>query len=365
MEKRKKKIKKAFAIVVGFFTIVGAIATIIAIFLNDGDTISNENNYGVINQNSGDAYNIQGENPIIIQGDGSIYYGTSIENNATEEQEQKVIMSEINYIQYLREIVGDNILFYNYNDYDGDGYCEAFALVKDDSYEINDYSNIVRGKIWFVNQNGAKEIESYELLYSISPHFFSAGGKAFIAFETYYGLNGRKTYIWGVKDQTPYQPNISGKGNGFYINKYNEIELCHSTLDLVWDITLDQCTGRTDKNYYFYFDGTTFKEYGGIEIDVENIKSLQNGNDIIDWIYEKSCVIDSIYYRENGIININIHEEFGEGSVRRFHIDLRLDGEKAYLLNDEINSGLSDLNFGLYLKALCPEIATYPEEFPF
>lgn len=361
----KNKKPEGFAWVVGVSTIIGAIATIAAIFLNNGTSTLNENNSGIINQNSGDAINQQGDNPIIIQGDGNIYYGTSLDSVSVENLESKITMSEISYAEHLKSIVGDNILFFDYNDYDGDGNCEAFALVKEESYEVIDYNDLLRGKVWFVNQDGAIEVESYELLYSTSPHFFSAGKKAFIAFDTYYGLNGRATYIWGVNNQVPYQPNISGKGNGFHINKYNEIELNHSTLDLVWDKSLDECYGRTDKNYYFYFDGATFKEYGGIEIEVEDIQRLPNGNDIINWIYEHSLILDSIYYRENGIININIHEEFYEESVRRFHIDIRCEEGKVYLVNDEINLGLSDLNFGLYLKALRPEIATYPEKFPY
>lgn len=359
------KKENSFTTVVGISTIIGALAAILALFISKSNVISNEDNSGIINQNSGEVINQQGDNPTVVQGDLNIYGGSYNDNNRKETSESKITMSEISYAEHLKSIVGNNILFFDYNDYDGDGNCEAFALVKDDSYEINDYNDLVRGKIWFVNPNGAKEIESYELLYSASPHFFSTGDKAFIAFDTFYGLNGCKTYIWGVKDQIPYQPNISGKGNGFYINKYNEIELCHSTLDLVWDKTLDECYGRTDKNYYFYFDGATFKEYGGIEIEVEDIQRLPNGNDIINWIYEHSLILDSIYYRENGIININIHEEFYEESVRRFHIDIRCEEGKVYLVNDEINLGLSDLNFGLYLKALRPEIATYPEKFPY
>lgn len=351
-----------------YTTVLGVVATItLAIaanfvydFIKGNSTNSNTNeSIPVIDVDNG--------NNMIQQGNGNTIVNNynTINSGSEENDVEKITMSEINYAEHLKSIVGDNILFFDYNDYDGDGNCEAFALVKEDSYEITDYNDLLRGKIWFVNQNGAIEVESYELLYSASPYFFSAGDKAFIAFNTYYGLNGRKTYIWGVNNQIPYQPNISGKGNGFHINKYNEIELCHSTLDLVWDKASDECTGRTDKDYYFYFDGITFKEYGGIEIEVKDIQRLPNGNDIINWIYEHSLIIDSIYYRENGIININIHEEFYEDSVRRFHIDMRCDEGNIYLLNDEINLGLSELNLGLYLKALRPEIATYPEKFPY
>lgn len=305
---------------------------------------------------------------------GDIIVGNKYENNfydydinsnkdIREDNNPELIMSISTYAEHLKEIVGNNIIFFDYNDYDGDGLCEAFAIVKEDDDFVSDNGLFV-GKLWYINQHGAKEIEKFKFLYTSSPTFFSAGNKGFIAFNTIYGLNGRCTYIWGVEDKEPYQPNISGKGNGFLINDYNEILLNHSTLDIVWIEKENERLGRSDKYYFFYFNGNTFKEYGGIKIEVEEILKLSKGAEIVNWIYDNSYYIDSIYYRENGIININIFQE-DEYEVIYHHIDLRCDGEKINYIRDEINTGLSELNSGFYLKALRPEIATYPDKFPY
>lgn len=138
-------------------------------------------------------------------------------------------MSESNYLEYLKDNVEGEVLFYYYNDYDGDGTCEMFALVGeaidcDGLYEEDNLS----GEIWYVNQNGVMRIENNEIIYWSSPYTFSIGVNAFIAFEKYYAT-GSLTYMWGVKNGRPYQPNISGKGNGLRINEYNEIEITDST----------------------------------------------------------------------------------------------------------------------------------------
>lgn len=86
--KMKNKKPESFALAVGISTIVGAIATVVAIFLNNGNTMSNENNSGIINQNSGDVINQQGDNPTYVQGNLNINYGES-NNDNTETPKKK------------------------------------------------------------------------------------------------------------------------------------------------------------------------------------------------------------------------------------------------------------------------------------
>lgn len=257
------KKEKSFNTVVGIFAIIGAIATCLALFISKSNVISNENNSGIVNQNSGDAINQQGDNPILIQGDGTIYYGMSASLDTTEKQEQKIIMSEDSYKNFLQEIVEEDILFYDYNDYDGDGACEMFALV---GYSDSDYeyaTSNYHGKIWYINCDGAKEIEGRETLYTSTPNVFLFGNCSFVSFEEFYGTAGTKSHIWGVQNGEPYQPNISGKIRGLSFNEYNEIEGIDDEFD-AFKCGDEPMMGHTWKPYYFYFDGKTFREYGGV-----------------------------------------------------------------------------------------------------
>lgn len=134
-----------------------------------------------------------------------------------------------------------------------------FVLV-DERNDNNKYScndKIMCGKLWFVRLREIIKIERETIEYWSFPRTFSVGDKAFIAFEKYC-TSGSLTYIWGVVDGKPYQPNISGKGNGLTLNN-GEIELTASDYDAIADDSMNFKTGHTLKKYYFYHDGTIFR----------------------------------------------------------------------------------------------------------
>lgn len=302
-------------------------------------------------------------NNMEIHGDvnGDIYQNSIINNYDTEDYEkQEVIMSEAKYLEYLQSNIEGNIVFHYYDDYDGDGDCEMFALVGeivDDGFYEED--NIC-GKIWFVDQNGIMEVESEEVEYWSSPRAFAVDNKSFVAFEKYY-TTGSLTYLWGVINGKPYQPNISGKGNGLYLNEFNEIEITDSEYDSVFDKSMGFSLGHTWKKYYFYFDGNSFREYGGISIKVEDLLRISDVDLIVNEIYNNSYRIDSIYYRNNGIININISKE-DDNQIIYYNITLRSNGEIWEFVMSEFGENYGE---GIYLKELIPSSASYPDKYPY
>lgn len=305
-------------------------------------------------------------NHIEIYGDvnGDIYQNSIFDSSITEDGDDgkpEIIMSEAKYLEYLQSSVEGDIVFHYYNDYDGDGDCEMFALVGEmvDNGGVYEEENIC-GKIWFIDQNGIEEVESEEIEYWSSPRAFAVDKKSFVAFEKYY-TTGSLTYLWGVTDGKPYQPNISGKGNGLYINEYNEIEITDSEYDFIFDKNMNFSLGHTWKRYYFYFDGNSFREYGGISIKVEDLLRIPGGDLIIDEINNNLYMIDSIYYRNNGMININISKE-DDYEIVYYNITLRYDGEKWEFIESEFGEKYGE---GIYLKELIPSSATYPRRFPY
>lgn len=317
----------------------------------------NSNVLDTINKDDGSYIEIQGD---VI---GNIYkdsINNSSINEDNDDNRQEIIMSESKYLEYLQSNVGGDILFYYYNDYDGDGTCEMFALIEDTT-STPTWVEGLYGKIWFINEDGIMEVESNEIEYWTSPYKFSVENNFFIAFEKAY-TTGSQTFIWGVRDGKPYQPNISGKIHGLKKNEYDEIEVIHSTYDMEYDKEHDMTLGHTWKKYYFYFDGNTFREYGGINIEVEDIIKIPEIKKIINEIYNNSYVIDSIYYRNNHVININISYESDE-YIKYYNISLRyINNMWKVVPSDEFEQ---DHGEGYYLRAFIPTVATYPDEYPY
>ena len=84
--------------------------------------------------NLSDTFNQDNGSYIEVHGDvnGSIYQN-SIDNSSkiedNDDNKQEIIMSEAKYLEHLQSNVEGNIVFHYYDDYDGDGDCEMFALV--------------------------------------------------------------------------------------------------------------------------------------------------------------------------------------------------------------------------------------------
>lgn len=327
----------------------------------DKTTIDNTDDSNVsaaINQNN--------ESHIVIHGDvnGNIYQDSIDSSSKIEDRDdnkQDIIMSESKYLEYLQSNVKGNIVFHYYDDYDGDGDCEMFALVGEyvDNGGFYEKENIC-GKIWFVDQDGIIEVESEEIEYWSTPRVFAVDKKSFIAFEKYYAT-GSLTYLWGVKNEKPYQPNISGKGNGLYINEFNEIEITDSEYDFIFDKGSNFSLGHTWKRYYFYFDGNSFREYGGISIKVEDLLRISGVDKIINEIYNNLYTIESIYYRDNGMININISKE-DDYEIIYYNITLRCNDDSWEYVMSEFGDNYGE---GIYLKEMLPSSATYPDKYPY
>lgn len=118
-------------------------------------------------------------NGIDIQGDvnGNIYQNSTINNIVEEKNTQEVIMSESKYLEYLKTKVKEDIIYSYYNDYDGNGSCEMFALIGEIATDTGlGGGEDLYGKIWFVNEQGAMEVESDDIEYWTSPHVFNVGG---------------------------------------------------------------------------------------------------------------------------------------------------------------------------------------------
>lgn len=270
---------------------------------------------------------------------------------------EEITRSEAGYKDAIIKSSKGKIVYEHYNDFDSDGICEMFAIVGE---KVG--NDVISGEIWFANQYGVDKVEESRD-YWINPREHLFGDNIFVIFEEYFAT-GTVIYLWGVKDGEPTEQSLSAKGNGFEINNYNEIVITDSDYDGIRRIYDDQPDKplwevHTYNQYYYYWNGNNFREYGAIEITEKELLQIEGANALIDYIKNLYATIDEIYYRDNNIIQINYHRIEREGnSVATYYnfIMFRYEGNKIKLEDCEVCDGS-------ILKALNDSLAVYPEYF--
>lgn len=160
---------------------------------------------------------------------------------------------------------------------------------------------------------------------------------------------------------------MTEKANGFTINNYNEIVVTFSTYDAIkrvyddWKVLPDDehWEGHTYNEYYYYWNGDSFREYGAIEITIEELLQIGGTNELIEYINDSGATINQIYYRDNDVFQINYQKEEREGnSIATYYnfIMFRYEGKWVKLQECVIGEGN-------VLKALNTSLAVYPKHF--
>lgn len=295
--------------------------------------------------------------PIIIDmSSHSTHEGSQTSIPAEQESRAVIRISKSSFMECLRVSSQGEIRGAYYQRYKGDEEQQMFAVVEGASdYQKSDEGNLY-GTIWYVDKYGAKEIDSDAKEY-IWPYLYfldDSNGKVYLTFGQYHP-EGNIIYVLGVDETGPYQPVISGIGSDLRVNEYGEIEIT--------TISKKSFVSEESAAYYFCVEGA-FKEYGGIKISVSELLSIPDTNiqSIVSSLYSNECQIDTILYRENGIININFSKEYEAKGIKHYRMTIRYDGEQAHVVPGETGESYSE---GTYLEALIPSIATYPTEFPY
>jgi hypothetical protein len=227
-----------------------------------------------------------------------------------------------------------------YDDFDGDGANEMFT-----SATLHTST-----AFWFIKGEDVMLLATTPYGIVEEPTILEHKSQKFAIFKTFYDVSKTSDYMFGLRDGSPYETNIS-KMMIEGTNNYDEVLVIHSTMDA----TLDE-TGRTWKPYYFYMTSAgVFIEYGGKETNLESIYTLQGAKELFETYLPEDAKITTIYYRANGIININ-YITMNELNKRDSNqtLTLRFDGTLTFLEKE---------GSGVYLSALRPDMATYPAIF--
>lgn len=142
-------------------------------------------------------------------------------SNNTNEKEEEVQgqKSEEVLRRSLESSTSDPIRFFDYDDYDGDGISEAFAVTSlENADEMGGYS---RADIWFVDSRGNCQLAKADL-YGYLREAVAAGDQKFLVWELSANGSGSLSYIFGLRDDEFYEPYISEKYMDFQYDTDND-----------------------------------------------------------------------------------------------------------------------------------------------
>lgn len=297
----------------------------------------------------------------------------------------KLSMSRNSFLRAIEAASGEECVYDYYGFFDDDADCEMYALVGTAAGE--DEGDYLKARLWFANTDGVQEVIPDQAEYDPSTEVVTLKGRQFLILYQWV-RDELVACVWGVYEGQPYETNLSGRGNGFAVNaEYDELEVTENLYNEEFytdggeTVTTENCW----QNYYFDFDGRNFKEYGGIPISIEDLKRLPGVESVLSQVDQSR--IQTIFYRGNGVINMNYVYDFGyedgwyeigEYITMRFLNFRYRDGRIGMITNDGArtpNTVIWDLNAfqenpgdfwgdGFYQSALCPDVAVYPAFLP-
>lgn len=261
------------------------------------------------------------------------------------------------YISALNKAkeLSENINFFMYRDFDGNGSFEAFFL-------RSDSPNILR----FISDETVCEVTD----------------KISFPYEAYdvYGLcilqpfsNGENCYVFEVKDGKPTESVLSGIGMqlGRDETQLGTLSAKQSAFD-----SASPAGSHTWKPYWFFHDlkSGEYREYGGKLITAEELNTLGDFSEAFSEIESEGGIVGDIFARENGYATINyqIPDENSDSEMTIYDNRYKLYFFSPSYYNKAIpvsyaenNAGYIDPLLGIYQAALNECIAVFPDENSF
>ena len=191
----------------------------------------------------------------------------------------------------ILEKATDNWIYYfRYLD---DDKTQAVAITATDEHPDNAPSVYEEGQVWFVANGKATELFGSDFIgcYKGATKLYPVkGGHIFVVEESY--VMTSSSTAWFIRDNKAIElPNVGGN---LTMTGKNEFTASHSTHDPF----------RSYKRYYYHWNGKKLIEYGGKKMTETQLKHAKNGSKCLK-IIAKLGKIGPIYYRSNGIINVN------------------------------------------------------------
>lgn len=254
----------------------------------------------------------------------------------------------------------DSVTMY-VTDFDRDGDFEAFAFIEKDYSEDAGYT----GEIYFISSDGKVTLLE-------NGDFWNKGRIIVTQYNSYfvvsrYAGSSSPMLIWKVDDKAE-KINTIGEEmelpddslmaqNGYYIDE--SLMFVSNDYDgNLMSLSDESGIGHTIKPYFYYDTPDGIKEYGGMEITFDEFKKLNGANDILSYISQGGYTVKNIYFRENGIININLYTKSDDSGYDMGYLNVLYSNEELTKLSVDYDVVFGE---GYYVAAKSPDIATYPK----
>lgn len=145
------------------------------------------------------------------------------------KEPQTEVKSEEELRAVLEENISDLIVNFEYDDYDGDGVSEAFGITSPEDYDELGLCGDVG--VWFIDCEGNCTQLMSDTYGYLHQQKVTAGQQKFIVWEMSGGGSGSLSYIFGIRDGSPYEPLISGQYMQFETAKYDDAVYVGQTSD--------------------------------------------------------------------------------------------------------------------------------------
>jgi len=283
-------------------------------------------------------------------------YGSDVVTSLKNSYDRAV--TEKRLFDSIEKRSGARITLFDAADYEGNGEVVMFAVAD--------------GNLWFANGKEVKLIEEYvntDLYGGVS--FFQTGNYRYAVNMPFTATAFLTCTVYGVKDGECFLSNLSYVGRWTHMNKYGDV-VCEFSTHEGFD-----AFQVTDYCFFHNDDSRTFSEYGGKEITLSQFMQFDGADRVIAFIdgamndeftdgwansddyIKEGYEIYGIYYRGNGVVNINTRYYYitdeGQKTETYFNrfFNVRTTGKKIIEVFGYGN--------GYYKAALCPEIAVYPD----
>ncbi|MBE6881618.1 MAG: hypothetical protein IJM98_08225 [Oscillospiraceae bacterium] len=280
------------------------------------------------------------------------------------EQEIRTVNTEDALRDKLEEYSEGQTIWFQSDDFDGDGMLEAFAFCGKAGAEY------LEGVLWFVNENYAAELK--ESGKWTNPEMVTMEGATFMFAENH---DDGLTYVFGIENSKVYETAVSGMFSNLEYVGGKDFTAEFTSYDYYETEEESKAEEPTTKKYWFYLENGEFYEYGADDsLRRADLRKYKAGSDVIDIIYEQGLTDEllekyypdateeelefiaeeagyfhSIMLRENGILNLNFYGAYEDCFYITFAVT-------------EDSSEVIDCGRGFYLPAAVESIATYPEE---
>ena len=264
----------------------------------------------------------------------------------------------------LNEYSEGQTIWFQFDDFDGDGTSEAFAFCGKAGAEY------LEGVLWYVNENYAAELKEsgkWE-----NPEIITVEDAVFLFAENY---DDGLTYVFGIENSKVYETAVSGMFSKLEYQGGTDFTAEFTSYDYFEEEELAKQEEPTTKKSWFYIKDGEFYEYGADDsLRRADLRKYEAGSDVMDIIYkqgltdellakyypnateeeldfiaEEAGYFHSIMLRENGILHLNFFGAYEDCFYITFAVT-------------ETSSEIIDCGRGFYLPAAVEAIATYPAE---